>query len=156
MVDFYTTITVPGSQAEVEAIEVLMDKSSTGRERPWRSKKMANESLAEAYRPVNPRKSERLLDCGNFLTFSILVDGNKKLKTMNSCRVRLCPLCTWRRSLKVQAHTLEILKAMDGKYAFIFLTLTVKNCTGAELSGTLDLLMSAWGDCPSGNSSSLL
>lgn len=105
---------------------------------------MANEALSEAYRSVNPRKSERLLECGNFLSFSILEDGSKKLKTMTSCRVRLCPLCTWRRSLKVQAHTLEILKAMDGKYAFIFLTLTVKNCTGAELSGTLDLLMDAW------------
>ena len=39
---------------------------------------------------------------------------------------------------------MEILRAMDGKYAFVFLTLTVKNCTGTELSGTLDLLMDAW------------
>ena len=144
MVDFYDTITVPNGQAEFAAIEVLLDKSSTGRERPWRAKKMANEALSEAYEPVNPRKAERLRSCGCFLSFSILEDGSKKLKTMESCRVRLCPLCTWRRSLKVQAHTLEILKAMDGKYAFVFLTLTVRNCAGAELSGTLDLLMDAW------------
>lgn len=133
------TIPEPNRQAEI-----LSDKSSTGRERPWREKKMANELLATAYESVNPDKSGRLRQCGDFLTFTILTDGNKKLKTMNSCRVRLCPLCTWRRSLKVQAHTIEILNAMGDKYAYLFLTLTVKNCSGAELSDTLDLMFDAW------------
>ena len=141
---FYDTITAPGGQAEFEAIEVLMDKSSTGRERPWREKKMANENLAAAYDSVNPSKAARLRDCACFLTFSILEDGSKKLKNMNSCRVRLCPLCTWRRSLKVFSNTLAILKAMNGKYEFIMLTLTLKNCAGAELSETIDNMMSAW------------
>lgn len=144
MFNSYDTITATGGQVEVAAMEVLMDKSSTGRERPWREKKMANEALAEAYEPVNHRKAERLRSCGCFLSFSILEDGSKKLKHMDSCRVRLCPLCTWRRSLKVQAHTIAILNAMGDKYAYVFLTLTVRNCTGAELSGTLDLMMDAW------------
>ena len=147
MGNFYDTITVPARQAELDdsnSIEVLLDKSSTGRERPWRAKKMANEALSEAYKPVNPSKSERLLECGNFLSFSILEDGSKKLKTMTSCRVRLCPICTWRRSLKVQSHTLTILNAVNDKYAYLFLTLTVRNCSGEELSGTLDLMMGAW------------
>lgn len=144
MVNFYTTITVPDSQAEFPAVEILVDKSSTGRERPWRVKKMANEALSEAYEPVNQSKAERLRACGCFLSFSILEDGSKKLKHMDSCRVRLCPLCTWRRSLKVQSHTLAILNAMEDKYAYLFLTLTVQNCSGAELSGTLDLMFSAW------------
>ena len=144
---FHDTITVPARQAELDdsnSIEVLLDKSSTGRERPWRAKKMANEALAEAYEPVNPRKAERLLECGNFLSFSVLEDGSKKLKTMCSCRVRLCPICTWRRSMKVQSHTLTILNAVNDKYAYLFLTLTVRNCSGEELSGTLDLMMDAW------------
>ena len=49
MSDFYTTITVPDSQAEFTAVEILVDNSSTGRERPWREKKMANEMLSLAY-----------------------------------------------------------------------------------------------------------
>lgn len=144
MGNFYTTIPEPGRQAEVETIEVLLDKSSTGRERPWRDKKMANESLALAYESVDSGKAARLKLCGDFLTFSILEDGSKKLKHMNSCRVRLCPLCTWRRSLKVFSNTLAILKAMNGKYEFIMLTLTQKNCVGPELSASIDDMMSAW------------
>lgn len=122
---------------------VLTDKSSTGRERPWREKKQANELLSAIYEDVNTRKAERLAECGDLLTFSIK-DGTRKLKHMNSCRVRLCPLCAWRRSLKVHSHTVRILDAMDGDYAYIFLTLTVRNCEGEELSKELDRLMGAW------------
>ena len=144
MSDFYNTITVSGGQGEFEAVEVLMDKSSTGRERPWREKKVANENLAAVYDVVNTSKAARLRDCANFLTFSVLEDGSKKLKRMSSCRVRLCPLCTWRRSLKVMANTTQILKEMSGKYEFIMLTLTQRNCSGADLSQTIDDMMAAW------------
>lgn len=105
---------------------------------------MANEMLSIAYEEVNSRKAERLRECGGFLSFVIKEDGTKKLKHMDSCRVRLCPLCAWRRSLKVHAHTTQILDAMEGDYAYVFLTLTVKNCTGEELSDTIDLMMAAW------------
>ena len=105
---------------------------------------MANTLLALAYDEINERKAERLRDCANFLTFTLKTDGSKKLRTMNSCRVRLCPLCAWRRSLKVHAHTVQILDAMDGEYAFIFLTLTVRNCEADELSETIDEMMAAW------------
>ena len=137
----YSEYTTPES---ISQAEILVDKSSTGRERPWREKKMANELLATAYESVNPDKAGRLRMCGDFLTFTILTDGSKKLKTMNSCRVRLCPLCTWRRSLKVQAHTIQIMEEMGDKYKYLFLTLTIRNCTGAELSDTLDLMFDAW------------
>ncbi len=89
-------------------------------------------------------KTVRLVECGNFLTFHIREDETKELKTMNSCRVRLCPLCAWRRSLKVHAHTVQILDAMEGDYAYIFLTLTTKNCTGDKLSKIIDQMMAAW------------
>ena len=139
MFDFNITIPEPDSQ-----VEILVDKSSTGRERPWREKKVKNEYLSLAYDSVNPSKAERLRGCGDFLFFHELEDGNKKLRHMNSCRVRLCPLCTWRRSLKVQGQTIEILKAMDGKYSFILLTLTLVNCAGEDLPKTLDLMFDAW------------
>lgn len=128
-----------------ECVVILSDKSGTGRERPWREKKMANELLSKAYEEINPRKAERLRECADLLIFSVEDDGKKKLKSMNSCRVRLCPLCAWRRSLKIHAHVIQILNAIGGEYAYIFLTLTVRNCVADELSGTLDSLMNAWG-----------
>lgn len=105
---------------------------------------MANELLSVAYEEIDARKSERLRDCGRFLSFTVGADGTKRLKHMSSCRVRLCPLCAWRRSLKVHAHTIKILDAVDGDYAYIFLTLTVRNCKGVELAKTIDAMMDAW------------
>lgn len=129
---------------EESQVIVLSDKSGTGRERPWRVKKMANELLAIAYEEVDARKAERLRECADLLIFNVGDNETKKLKQMNSCRVRLCPMCAWRRSLKVYAHTTQILDAMAGEYAYIFLTLTIKNCAADELSETIDLLMAAW------------
>lgn len=129
---------------EESQVVILTDKSGTGRERPWREKKMANELLSVAYEEVNARKAERLRECGQFLSFSVGENGKKRLNHMSSCRVRLCPLCAWRRSMKVHAHTTQILDAMAGDYAYIFLTLTVRNCAADELSGTIDSIMAAW------------
>lgn len=125
----------------------LSDKSTTGRQRPWRSKKMANELLALAYEGVDPRKAARLKDCAKVLSFRRYADGTMKLDGMNSCRVRLCPVCSWRRSLRtfytVQAIMREVIR--QGKdYAYLLLTLTVKNCAPADLSATLDLMSQSW------------
>lgn len=140
----YNKWKVESQGCDLEANQVLVDKSATGRERPWREKKMANELLSVAYEGVNPYKAARLRDCGNFLIFAFDESGKKRLKHMDSCRVRLCPMCAWRRSLKVYVHTTQILDAVAGEYAYIFLTLTVRNCAADELSGTIDLLMAAW------------
>lgn len=125
-------------------LEILSDKTERGKERPWRVHKVANEYLAMVYDQVNPDKAVRLRDCATSLIFSVLDDGKKRLKSANFCRVRLCPMCTWRRALKVYSNVVTVLDEMDGSHAFIFLTLTAKNCSGAELSGELDRLMVAW------------
>ena len=140
----YSNNTAAEQKSQVDKAEILVDKSATGRERPWREKKMANQLLALAYDKVNEKKASRLRECGTFLAFNLREDGTKKLTHMNSCRVRLCPLCAWRRSLKVHAHTVQILDAMQGEYAYVFLTLTVRNCAGNQLASELDKLMAAW------------
>lgn len=140
----YSNNSAAEQKSQVDKAEILTDKSTTGREKPWREKKMANQLLALAYDKVNERKASRLRECGTFLSFILREDATKKLKGMNSCRVRLCPLCAWRRSLKVHAHTVQILDAMQGEYAYVFLTLTVRNCAGNQLASELDKLMAAW------------
>ena len=145
MYEHYTTL-APDCQgvSGKNSLEFLTDKTAKGKERPWRDKKMANTLLALAYDDFNLSKAARLRGCGNYLTFALDANGKKKLKHMDSCRVRLCPLCAWRRSLKVHAHTVQILDALNEEYAFVFLTLTVQNCEADKLSATIDDLMAGW------------
>lgn len=107
---------------------------------------MRNELLSYAYDDIDKAKAERLRNCGRTLTYRVYEDGTKQLDTMESCRVRLCPICTWRRSLKIYAQTAEIVTALshDCDYLYVLLTLTVRSCTGDELSGTLDTMLAAW------------
>lgn len=62
----------------------LDDRSATGRVRPWREKKIANELLAIAYDSVNPDKAARLRGCGSYLSFAVQPDGEKRLVGMES------------------------------------------------------------------------
>lgn len=122
--------------------EILVDIDKKGEERPWQEKKERNMKLAEIYAYVDPSKQLRLVDCGKFLEFKLFSDGSKKLHSMTSCRVRLCPICAWRRSLKTFYNNIRIVNYLKEKhnYEFIFLTLTVRNCWGHELKQTLDWL----------------
>lgn len=116
-------------------------------EHDWRGKKLANEMLARAYHFVDQNKELRLLDCSTILSFDRLENKKLRLKFMNSCRVRLCPLCSWRRAKKTFYNTMRIvdwLKNHDKEYKYIFVTLTVKNCTGDELNDTVNLLYKSW------------
>ena len=124
----------------------LQDFSATGRKRPWKEKKTANELLAVAYDSVDVKKAARLRECSKFLRFRLYEDGSKELDSMSSCRVRLCPVCAWRRSLLVFATVKQIVDfcTKSKPFGFIFLTLTVRNCTGDRLSDTLDSLMQGW------------
>lgn len=143
----YDTMKRDSTQApDIDPARFLSDLDSRGKERDWSGKKMRNELLAEAYECINPKKSARLLDCGKVLTYKVFEDGTKKLDSMSSCRVRLCPICTWRRSLKVFGQTKRIVDkiATDYGYRYLMLTLTVRSCSGSELSSTLDMILQGW------------
>ena len=127
--------------------EVLEDYSSTGRRRPWVDHKMANELLAIAYDEVDPDKAARLRSCCEFVVFRVNQAGERKLDAANFCRVRLCPLCTWRRSMKAQAQMMQIAQYLtqgQKQYSYIFLTLTMKNVKSDKLSAAIDHLMKSW------------
>jgi len=128
-----------------DTLQVLTDTGRDGKERPWRDKKMANEHLAEIYLEVDKAKAARLADCATFLTYRPKADGaGIALQRANFCRVRLCPMCTWRRSLKVFGQLSRIMEALKGEYAYILLTLTVKNVQGEELGQRITDMMKGW------------
>lgn len=121
---------------------ILSDTDAVGKDRPWAEKKERNIKLARIYKEVDIRKMYRLLSCCNYLEFKESTNGKLTLHKMSSCRVRLCPLCAWRRSLKVFYNNLSIVEYLKKKfnYEFIFLTLTIPNVTSDKLNDTLDWL----------------
>lgn len=118
--------------------QVLVDKSRTGRRRDWALHKIHNSYISLAYEEVDPKKSERMKTCANWLSFHRKDDGSMKLHDARFCRVRLCPICQWRRSLKTFAQMSQVLEiAKSDGYQFIFLTLTMRNCEADALSDEL-------------------
>lgn len=129
---------------EVLDENVLIDRSASGRVRPWAVHKLNSQYIQFAYEDVDPRKSERMRECAEWLAFK-KTDTGKKLHDARFCRVRLCPICQWRRSLKTYAQMFKVIgEAARHGYQFIFLTLTVRNCSGDELSGTLSKMTEAF------------
>lgn len=127
-------------EENVDTRFILNDK-----ERPWRTHKMANELLSMAYDDINKAKAGRLRACGSRLTFVVNQSNSKRLVGANFCRVRLCPVCTWRRSLKIFSQVNKIMEYLKkDEYQYILLTLTQKNCAAAELQNTIDSMMRAW------------
>ena len=124
----------------------LHDIDSRGKERDWQGKKMRNELLAAAYHDIDRKKESRLLECGKVLTYRLYEDGTKQLDSMSSCRVRLCPICSWRRSLKIFAQTKEIVDEISSRYGYryVMLTLTIRNVYSDGLASALDSLMDGW------------
>lgn len=141
-----------------EALEKLDDKTSTGKTRPWTQHKRENGAVERAYRDIAgtatdgtywQKKADRLASCGCHLTFNVYAteDGETmKIKHAESCRVRLCPLCAWRRSMKIQVHMRKILEQLqaEDKHAYLLLTLTVPNVTAGELDEKIGEMMQAW------------
>jgi len=127
---------------------VLSDKRGK-KEMPWRAKKVRSLKLSDSFRRIGEEdRAARVLFCGSQLTFVVNAEtGEKRLHSANFCRERLCPMCGWRRSIKC-FH--EVSRVMDKTQAEVsalvpvFLTLTLRNCTGDRLSGTLDSIFQGW------------
>lgn len=125
------------SDTSISVNDVIMLKDNKN----WQTKKMNSICLSESYKRLNNKKSFLVAGCGTYLEFKrYLSDGALKLHHANFCKVRLCPMCSWRRSLKIFGQVSKVmdhaLKEKD--YRFIFLTLTCKNVEGYELSSTID------------------
>lgn len=128
-----------------EKSQVLVDKSRTGKRRDWALHKIHNQYISLAYEEINPKKSERMKECANWLSFWRKEDGSMKLHDARFCRVRLCPICQWRRSLKTFAQMSQVLEiAKNDGYQFIFLTLTLRNCSADELSDELTHILQSF------------
>ena len=75
--------------------------------------------------------ADRINGCSGYLKFGVDADNGKVvLKEVWFCRVRHCPVCQWRRSLKMRAMMYQNIEGVIQQYPshrWVFLTLTVKN-----------------------------
>lgn len=109
------------------------------------NKKKYNSRLAAIYKSIGLNKrSERVAACGTYLEFGLYDDDTVKLHTANFCKDVLCPVCAWRKSLKMYSDVYKCVTALNGSYKFIFVTLTIKNCKGDVLSDTIDFLQHSY------------
>ena len=145
---------------QVEKVEFLEDKSSGGKIRDWSGKKKRNLSLSEiymmikeSYRKIHSEKFNRFLNreercrmCATVLKYKCDKKGKRTLHEAYFCQLRLCPVCNWRRSLKIFSQVSKIIQAIeqDKEHAYLFLTLTQKNVSGEELDKMLDDMMYGW------------
>ena len=135
--------------------EVMQDISSSGRVRPWAQYKKDNAKILELYKIareldtiiMSDSRMVQMNDCASTLLFDIKDNGKRRLKTANFCRVRLCPVCSWRKSLKLYSQVSEITNTIldeQPNTRFLFLTLTVKNVPADKLKAELDRLNAGW------------
>ena len=151
MHDEYTT--KPGG------CQPLVDWGTNGKPRPWRKHHIEGLMLSELYEtlgsdPDTPDaaryldKARRLAGCAPFAEFERLPDGALHLHTSSFCRVRLCPMCQWRRSLKLGAQVRQVVEAANAAHIaeygtawrWLMVTFTVKNVPADELGATIDRL----------------
>lgn len=131
-------------------VEILHDVDERGKERPWALHRARADYLAAAYDDVNPDKAWKLRGCATWLEFAHEPGADKiRLHDANFCRIRLCPICQWRRSLKIWSQTSQMVAAVQQqqpKTGWIMLTLTQRNVDGWELRYELDRLYKGWND----------
>lgn len=129
--------------------EKLVDYSQTGKKRKWDKHKQDALKLADLYTQVlklypnllTAKRLEDLILCAEQLEYLVDADGNKKLYRTYFCRNRLCPMCQWRRSLKLFGQVSQITNYVSAKNTgvrYLFITLTQKNCVGSELGTEFD------------------
>lgn len=68
-----------------------------------------------------------------------------KLHKAYFCKDRLCPMCAWRRTLKIYAQASAVMtEAVSQGYKFVFLTLTIKNTKSDNLDNSIQQMMKAF------------
>lgn len=137
------------STIELDESSALVDKTKTGKIRPWRERKIDSVSYSELLFILEFKKAERVKDCGVVLQFKANDTGHLKLYKAWFCKSPLCSLCNWRRAMKHSAQSKTIItEVMKRKPScrWLFFTFTVKNVyDGEELNKSLSDMSKAFG-----------
>ena len=130
--------------------EYLSDFSR--KDKPWDSHRAIADTVENLYRSARFDKyADRIQTCGKLLEFDLRSDDQGdvtiKLQAATFCRVRHCPVCQWRRSMKWQAKMFSAMPEINKAYPthrWLFVTLTVRNCAIADLRDTVKSMNDAF------------
>lgn len=92
-------------------------------------------------------RAAQVRGCGTYLLFGVYSSGISSLIEANFCKQRLCPSCQLRRSLRVYSDICKVLDYVDthdDDHNYFFLTLTVRNVIGADLSDCIKMMSVGW------------
>lgn len=113
---------------------------------------MATNSIAKSFRRIArsddrfAARAYRMSECGSWLGFA-REDGNLRLRAANFCKARLCPMCAWRRTLKIGKQISDVadrLEELHPGLRLIFGTFTVRNPDAEHLIPVLDKMFKGW------------
>ena len=142
---------------KVDCTKPLKDTWGDGKAKDWRGKKLLSQKLVKSYKRLAEKnkiraekkyylsKAARVTNCTDKIYFKGTAES-KRLYKASFCRIRLCPICMWRRSLKVFGQVSKIMTQIEEyyDYRYLFLTLTVKNVSGKDLDSTTTALLKAF------------
>src|SRR5699024_1974280 len=133
-----------------EKSSVLIDKTKSGKIRPWREKKMANVDYFELLHILELKKAERVKDCAEVLGYKVSYEtGEKTLYRVWFCKSRLCPMWYWRRAMMnlIQSHAVVSEVIIQGSTVrWLLLAVPVRNVyDGTELNKSLSDMSKGFG-----------
>lgn len=125
-------------------LDIVFQSDGTIKINDWRDKKFRNLdycfSYYRIYGAMRKNKCLNILRCGEYLEFKYQHEDDiqGKLHRAFFCKDRLCPMCAWRRTLKIYAQASAVMnEAVRQGYKFVFLTLTIKNVKSNELDNSI-------------------
>ena len=125
-------------------------------EKSTKKRRKSNQVADSLERLGYEKKADRVRNCSTEMVFAyIFAEDRYQLHHANFCRERLCPMCAWHRTQQIFAQVSQVMDTIEQErpeLVPIFLTLTVRNCSAAELNGTLDIVFKGWNNMMSGNS----
>ena len=134
------------SEKPLEGLSLAM---LSPKDKPWQVHKALNCTVSQLLHETKyETQSQRMSHCGCFLAFQqrqhIHTGELKlKLKSLHTCKVRICSICSWAKSrvwkTRLNDGLPKLFQAHPTARA-ILLTLTVKTCPVTALRQTLDMM----------------
>lgn len=91
------------------------------------------------------KRCQRVKDCSTYWEYGVYSDKSVKFHGANFCKDVLCPVCAKRKSINLFKEVYSCINSLStGQYAFLFITLTVRDIYGEDLNKTCDLLRDSY------------
>ena len=115
----------------------------------WNAKKELNQLMSERMNQAGYiDRARRMSECADKIEITFCPEcGHYEVSRAKLCRDRLCPVCSWRLSVKRYAEMSAVCSALLTDYPhnrWSFMTLTVQNCAPEQLDYTLAQMAQAF------------